>query len=202
MVQQYSHNTFILVRHGEAENNALGLVSSASAQRAYHLTERGKKQIGETANFLMGQNPDFLVASPVLRTQESAEIIASILEIPLSFDARLAEPRFGMFEDQSVKQFLDFMNEHGGRMETLTEMDIEGYEDIRARVTSFLEDVSAAFSGKKIILVSHGDPIQEAYGELVGMDSESVEGDRGWYPGKGSCVVISKEGTKRFDPEA
>lgn len=202
MVPQYSHNTFILVRHGEAQNNALGLVSSASAQRAYHLTERGKLQIGETAQFLLGQHPDFLVASPVLRTQESAKIIASILGIPLSFDARLAEPRFGMFEDQSVKQFLDFMNEHGGRLETLTEMDIEGYEDIRARVASFLEDVSTVFSGKKIVLVSHGDPIQEIFGELMGIGSAAIEGDTGWYPAKGSCMIVSKEKIEEFLPRS
>lgn len=202
MVEQYNHNAFYLVRHGEAENNALGLVSSVGARHAYHLTERGKRQIGETAYFLGGQHIDFLVASPVLRTQESAEIIASMLGVPLSVDARLAEPRFGIFEDQSVKQFLDFMHEHGGRMATLTEMDIEGYEDIRARVTSFLEDVSAVFFGKNIVLVSHGDPIQEIYGELMGIGSAAIEGDTGWYPAKGSCMIVTKEKTEEFLPES
>ncbi len=202
MVHQYSHNSFFLVRHGEAENNALGLVSSVGARHAYHLTEKGKGQIGETAHFLLGQHIDFLVASPVLRTQESAEILASTLRVPLSVDARLAEPRFGMFEDQSVRQFLDFMREHGGRMETLPEMDIEGYEDIRARVASFLEDVSTVFSGKNIVLVSHGDPIQEMYGELMGVGSAVVEGDTGWYPAKGSCMIVSKEKTEEFIPKS
>ena len=61
MVEQYSGNTYCLVRHGEAENNVLGILSSAGSKREYPLTERGRNMAAETAEFLRGEKPDFIV---------------------------------------------------------------------------------------------------------------------------------------------
>lgn len=198
MVANYAHNTYCLVRHGEAETNVLGIVSSVGGKCEYPLTERGKRAVRATAEFLREEKPDFIVSSPILRARETAEIIRDALGIPLTIDGRLCEPSFGDFEETDYRVFLDFMREHGGRIAGAPEFGVEGYTDLRERVKSFLEDVSETFSGKKVVIVSHGDSLQEMYGELMRMPVGPSQD--GWYPAKGSCLVVSGSETRSFVP--
>lgn len=202
MREPYNRNTYFLIRHGEAENTVLNIVSSEHGKKQYPLTERGRKQVAETAEFLISYKPDFIVASPVLRTFETAEILRDVLHLPLSTDKRLTEAQMGVFEDKKRQSFLDFMRENGGRVDGMPELGIEGYMDIRERVQGFLRDVVKHFSGKKIILVSHGDSLQEIYGELVGIPVGPTQmTGHGWYPEKGSCLVITAGKIQEFVPK-
>lgn len=190
MVAKYSRNTYYLVRHGEAENNVLGLLSSAGSRREYSLTDLGRKAVSQTANFLENEKPDFIVASPILRARQTAEIIRDTLSLPLSLDTRLTEARFGDFEETPYQAFIDFMREHGTRAVGAPELGVEGYMDIRARVRSFLESASAAFGNKRIVVVSHADTLQELYAELLGEPIGSEQGEGRWFPQKGSCLIV------------
>ncbi len=201
MVAKYQRNAYCLVRHGEADNNVLGILSSMKSRKEYALTERGKLAISATAAFLAKEEPDFIVASPILRARESAEIIQVALSIPLTIDSRLCEARFGNFEETSHQAFLDFMRIHGTRAVGAPELGVEGYMDIRERVRAFLESVNAAFQNKKIVIVSHADTLQELYAELLGEPIGAEQGEGRWFPEKGACLVVSLDGTKSFAPE-
>ncbi|MGB4834027.1 MAG: histidine phosphatase family protein [Candidatus Moraniibacteriota bacterium] len=198
MVAKYAGNTYYLVRHGEAETNVLGIVSSVGGKREYPLTPRGRRAVSETAVFLGHEQPDFIISSPVLRTRQTAEILRDALSIPLTIDERLCEVRFGNFEETDYRAFLDFMAEHGGRTAGAPELGVEGYVDVRERVTSFLADVAGTFSGKKIVIVSHGDTLQEIHGELMGTPVGPSQD--GWYPAKGSCLSVSRNGKTEYIP--
>jgi probable phosphoglycerate mutase len=184
----YKSNTYYLVRHGEAENNILGVLN-ATPKGEYVLTERGRKQIQTLSEFLKKKPVDFIVASPLRRTMESAEILEKTLQVPLSFDMRLCEPQFGKFEGKPIKSFLEFMKTHGGRTVGDTELHIEGYMDIRERVRSFLQVLNETFQGKHVVIVSHMDTLQEMAAELRGapVGAEQWSG----YPKNGACLIIS-----------
>ncbi len=189
MQPQYKHNTYYLVRHGEAENNILG-VTNATFRGEYALTDQGRKQIEILAHSLCDESIDFIVASPLRRAEETAEILEQSLKVPLSFDIRLCEPQFGSFEGKDIRSFLDFMETHGGRTTGDLELGIEGYMDIRERVRSFLGALNETFQGKRVVVVSHADTLQEIYAELVG---EPVGAEQKvWYPKNGSCLVASE----------
>ncbi len=202
MVDKYTGNTYTLVRHGEAENNVLGVLSSMGSQREYALTERGRQSVHETAAFLKQQSPDFIVASPVLRARQTAEIIRTVLDIPLTIDTRLCEASFGSFEETKYQDFLEFMRVHGTRAIGAPEYGVEGYMDIRDRVRSFLLSTTAAFSGKNIVVVSHADTLQEMYAELLGEPIGAEQSDGHWFPEKGSCLVVMRDGQHSFSPAA
>ena len=200
MVVEYTRNTYCLVRHGEAENNVLGLLNSVGGKHEYALTEHGRKAVRATAVFLQAEKPDFIVTSPVLRAKETAEIIHDALGIPLAIDLRLCEARFGKFEETNHQAFIDFMQEHGTRAIGAPELGVEGYMDIRERVRTFLVSVNEGFDGKKIVIVSHADTLQELYAELLGEPIGSEQGDGRWFPEKGSCLVVSREDARSFNP--
>ena len=48
-----------MVRHGEADNNVLGVISS-DPKHGHHLTDQGKKQVRITAENLKGKKIDFI----------------------------------------------------------------------------------------------------------------------------------------------
>lgn len=200
MVANYAHNSYCLIRHGEAENNVLGILSSIGSRKEYALTESGRLAVRATAEFLKDIAPDFIVASPILRARESAEIIRDMLAIPLTIDTRLCEARFGDFEETDHQMFIDFMREHGTRAIGAPEHGVEGYMDIRERVRSFLSSTTEAFHGKNIAIVSHADTLQELYAELLGEPIGAEQGDGHWFPEKGSCLVVTSEGKRFFDP--
>lgn len=202
MVAKYQGNAYCLVRHGEAENNVLNVLNSVGGRKEYALTENGRSAIRATAEFLKGVAPDFIVASPVLRARESAEIIRDALDVPLTIDSRLCEARFGSFEATDIQTFLDFMHEHGTRAIGAPELGVEGYMDIRERVRAFLESANAAFQGKKIVIVSHADPLQELYAELLGEPIGAEQGAGHWFPEKGSCLIVVGDDIRSFNPRA
>lgn len=202
MQDKYSQNTFYLVRHGEAENNVLRILDAETGKPEYHLTPRGMEQVKETAEYLTWYSVDFIVSSPILRAQETAEILREGLKVALSFDKRLTEALVGNFENKNLDLFLDYMKEHGGRLAGLMKEGIEGYTDIRERSQSFLADVSTHFEGKNIIIVSHGDILQEIYGELLRFSVGLSQGDESWYPKYGSCMLIAKDKTEEYVPES
>jgi broad specificity phosphatase PhoE len=200
MVASYAHNTYCLIRHGEAENNVLGILSSIGSHKEYALTEGGRWAVRATAEFLKDVAPDFIVASPILRARESAEIIRDVLAIPLTIDTRLCEAHFGDFEETDHQAFIDFMQAHGTRAIGDPESGVEGYMDIRERVRSFLLSTSAVFSDKKIVVVSHADTLQELYAELLGEPIGAEQGEGHWFPAKGSCLIVTADGVRSFLP--
>lgn len=193
MQAQYKHNNYYLVRHGEAENNVLGILNSLAGRTEYPLTVHGRAMVRLTADYLKPHQPNFIVASPVLRTRETAEIIQGVLGVPLMIDKRLCENRFGQFEGAPIQEYLAFVQSRGGRLHDITDVDIEGYASIRERAAGFLRDTAEHFSEQKIVIVSHGDFLQEMYYELLGEPVTSQQSERRWYPETGSCAFISAD---------
>lgn len=200
MVAKYEANTYYLVRHGEAENNVLGLLNSGGGRREYSLTEEGRHLVAETATFLEPEKIDFIVSSPVLRTRETAEILQQVLGVPLLIDTRLSEAQFGDFEETDHLTFIEYMRTHGTRAVGAPEMGVEGYMDIRERVRSFLLATAAQWSGKRIVIASHADTLQEMYAELLGEPIGAEQGEGRWFPQKASCLVVTNEGQRAFNP--
>ena len=68
--------TLWLLRHGEAEARA-----RSDAERP--LTERGRKEVRRNAERLRGRPLQFILASPYLRAQQTAEIVREVLGLAL-----------------------------------------------------------------------------------------------------------------------
>ncbi len=152
-------NTYFLQRHGEAETNASGTLSSWPEPGEFHLTEKGRGQVAEAAVLLKDKKIDMIFASDLLRTKETAEIIAKGLgDMSITFDKRLREIAFGSFNGGPVSAYeeartkLDRLAEKAdGAEETLN--------DVRRRMNAFMKELEATYHGKNILIVSHGDPL-------------------------------------------
>lgn len=72
----------ILIRHGETEINASG--NTHRFNDTQKLNQAGISQIKKTADILKGYDLKFLLSSSELRAQESASLLATLLNIETS----------------------------------------------------------------------------------------------------------------------
>jgi broad specificity phosphatase PhoE len=94
---------FVFVRHGESIGNAQ---SRWQGQSDYELTERGRAQAQAlSARWKSeGMKFDLVIASPLVRAKETAEIIASGLGAPVEYDPILLERHIGEMEGLTAEE--------------------------------------------------------------------------------------------------
>lgn len=87
-----------LVRHGEVHNPD-GVVYGRLP--GYRLSDRGQAMAARTAEWLADRPVSRLIASPLLRTQQSAQPIADAFGLEIEDDVRVIEP-WNRFEGRAV----------------------------------------------------------------------------------------------------
>ena len=86
---------FYCSRHGETAFNAEGRVQG---QLDIPLSKNGQQQSKALASALSLEPLDAIIVSPLRRALETAEAIATELQLPLKIDSRLAEINAGIFQ--------------------------------------------------------------------------------------------------------
>jgi broad specificity phosphatase PhoE len=158
----------ILVRHGESEGNASGVIQG---RMDFGLSPTGVLQARATAEYLAALPVDRIVASPLLRAAQTAEIIAgpcghAVVHVPelMEYDighasglnnAQLRERFPEVFAAFAKGQRPDFPGE-------------EGREIFHARLRRALDDFRETEG--TTVAVAHGGVISSLCHMVVGMD--------------------------------
>ncbi|MCK9351464.1 MAG: class I tRNA ligase family protein [Candidatus Paceibacterota bacterium] len=149
-------NSYKVMRHGEAESNATNTVSSR-VENPTHLTEKGKKQVEETAEEIKNEKFDLVFASDFLRTKETLAIVAEKLGISddkIIFDPRLREINAGNFNGKNVNEYHSYFSSFTERFSKRPEGG-ENIHDVRMRAMEFLFETDSKYTGKNILIVTH-----------------------------------------------
>ncbi len=149
-------NTYYIMRHGEAISNQEGRFET-KGDPSNHLTEKGKKQVIESLSLLKTLHIDTIVVSPFVRAQETASIISSILEVPLTTNENIREYDMGDFDGKPAAEYF----EHFGH--TYVEYDTrpkngETHREVMHRAMKTIMELEELYEGKTILLVTHGGP--------------------------------------------
>lgn len=160
-----SGNSYFVMRHGGTEGNKKELVSFKNESQD-PLTEEGRSEVEISAKALKDKGIDLIVASPFLRTKETAEIVQRELGLPkdaLIFDKRLVEVNPGEFDGKNWEEYHNYMYKVGNDW---YEREIPGGESLSSvgkRIGSALHDLEKGYQGKNILIVTHGGPAWLAY---------------------------------------
>ena len=154
-----------LIRHGETEWNARGLLQGTSD---IPLNERGLDQARDAANLLIGQGWQRIYASPLQRAMRTAEIIAHAvgLEAPTPVPG-VIERSFGDLEGER------YWTPEGGRRR-LDEPSIEPVEVVRARTREALAAIERAHPDKDTLVVAHGTVIRLLLDDLLDLEAPHI----------------------------
>ncbi|MDD5318715.1 MAG: class I tRNA ligase family protein [Candidatus Pacebacteria bacterium] len=178
-------NRYIVMRHGEAEHNIKRVMISA-VDAPYHLTEKGKEQIKDSAEKLKetlknknnfgGEKIDVIITSPLVRTRETAELVAKELGLSskdIVVDDRIHEENFGDLEGKSFDEYWNFYKNPAERLEQGPQNG-ENLLDIRQRIGDFLYDIDEKYQGKNILVVTHDGPAKMFKVITAGASKEHV----------------------------
>ncbi|WP_375407104.1 histidine phosphatase family protein [uncultured Amnibacterium sp.] len=159
----------VLVRHGETEWNRLKRVQGRTD---IPLNDTGRRQARATAERLTGEHFDAVVASPLSRAAETAQIIADGLGIgPIELVDDLVERDYGEAEGMTGK---DIDARWGGSLEAR-----ESRVEVIDRVKPALLAIAARHPGQRVLVVSHG-----------GVIGSLVRDATGWvWPARGEQIV-------------
>lgn len=161
--QKTRRNTYTAIRHGEATHLIESVMSSSdSISSKHHLTEIGKESVTLSAQKMISENniPDIIYTSPIVRTQETAEIIRDVIkektgkDIEIITDQRIREENFGDMDGQSIAT-------HDAYRVTVEEKinkkfpNGENFLDIKNRAAGFLYEIDKKHENKNILIVSH-----------------------------------------------
>ncbi len=165
-------NNFFVIRHGEADNNILGIISS-DPKRPHCLTEKGRIQAKETAEKLKSKKIDLIYVSPFVRTQETAKIVAEILGLKpnqVITEDRLHEIYTGQLDGVSE---IEYQRYFSNNLEKFTKNfpGGENYTQVKNRMMNFLYDVNTKQIGKNILIIGHRTPIRLMLAGIMGMNS-------------------------------
>lgn len=140
-----------IVRHGITDWNIQGI---AQGSADVPLNDAGRMQAAAVAERLAGEEPwDMIVSSDLARAKETAEIISQKLALPISFfDTRLREMNGGEIEGTTEEQRVEKWGADWRKLD----LGMESKEAVAQRGVDFIENISADFAGKRVLVVSHG----------------------------------------------
>ena len=139
-----------LLRHGEYENP---LQVMPGRSDGFPLSEEGKEQARQAGQILQDKNIAYIFSSPILRTRQTAEIVAKEINFAgtIENDDRLIEMEVGQYTNLPLDEFRnsgfynDIINVPSG---------IESMESISKRMINFLTDITEKYK-ENILVVTH-----------------------------------------------
>lgn len=136
-----------LLRHGQTDWNIdLRLQGSTDIP----LNETGKSQALVAAKSINREDWDIIIASPLSRARDTAEIVSRELGMSVVIVPELIERSFGAAEGLDHASWRKLYESH----EPIE--GLESLEDLRARTLLFLELVANEYAGQRVLAVSHG----------------------------------------------
>ncbi|MGH3507239.1 MAG: histidine phosphatase family protein, partial [Nocardioidaceae bacterium] len=170
--------TVIMLRHGVTRFTIDKRFSGPGGAEDPGLTDEGWAQASRAAELIKADGGvDAVLASPLRRTQETAEAVAGALAMPVRTVPDFRECAFG---DWDGLTFEEVMGRWPGELEAWlgsVEMRPPGGEslvDVQQRVESELGAVIEAYRGRTLLVVSHVTPIKLAVRYALDMPLPSI----------------------------
>jgi broad specificity phosphatase PhoE len=161
--------TLLLVRHGQSEWNAAGLMQGQTPH--VPLTPLGRTQAEAAADELTRLSPGALLTSDLLRAVQTAEACARTTGLPIVPTPALREQGYGVLEGRPSHELwdvVDWTDAHwsadGG----------ESLAELHGRVESYLVDLCAEPPADVIALVTHGDTIRAVQAVAAGLGPDAL----------------------------
>jgi broad specificity phosphatase PhoE len=157
-----------LLRHGQTDWNIdLRLQGSSDIP----LNETGRNQAAVAGATFSREDWDVIIASPLSRARDTAQIVAQQLNMPVVIVPELVERSFGVAEGYSHSEWRKMYeaNEHIEGLESL--------EDLRSRCELLLQLIATEYDGLRVLAISHGALIRKVL-RIVSENQVPQDGDR------------------------
>jgi glucosyl-3-phosphoglycerate phosphatase len=156
-------NRFSVMRHGQSKANTAGIIVSCienDRRGDYGLSELGREQALAAARGCGLPRDTVICTSDFSRAWQTGEIVRTQLgTVAIGIAEALRERCFGEWEGSATGNYARVW----AADETESDHLDGGVEPVAAvldRTTALIVDLERRYSGRDILLVSHGDPLQ------------------------------------------
>lgn len=169
------NNSYFILRHGETTHQIKKerIIYPWPESSPILLNEKGKRQIKTATKRLKAEKIDLIFSSDFPRTRQTAEIIAEKLGKKIIFDRRLREINVGVFRGKKAKEYYSYFSSLKARFRK-TPPEGESLRNCQKRIFDFLKEIDKKYKNKKILIVSHGDPLWLLEGKVKGLSEDSL----------------------------
>lgn len=147
-----------LVRHGETSFNERGCYYGKTDAI---LSAKGIEQAKYLRDIFKEVSFDYVVASPLVRAYNTAQIIIEGREQQIFGDSRLMEQDFGIFEgatyEELKKEYPKQLAQWNEEFSTYNIPEGESFLDVRRRIEAFLGDIPSGEDSRKerMLIAAH-----------------------------------------------
>lgn len=139
------------------------------------LIDEGRKQAQEAAATFAGMPFDVVVSSPLERSIETASTVTGLPPEAIEVDELCTERSFGGMEGidpaEVPRRFPEVRYHRVGHIGySLNPPGGEPFEELQARARRFLDGLLARHGGKRIVVFSHQNFLQQLHGVILGLD--------------------------------
>jgi glucosyl-3-phosphoglycerate phosphatase len=156
-------NRFAVMRHGQSKANVGGIIVSCidnDRRGDYGLSELGRQQALAAARGCGLPAETVICSSDFSRARQTAEVVRAHLGAPEVVIAEaLRERCFGNWEGSATGNYAQVWaadKTNSGHADG----NVEPVTAVLDRTTAFIADLEQRYSGRDILLVSHGDTLQ------------------------------------------
>ncbi len=142
-----------LCRHGRTDHNSNGIVQG---YLEVELNEKGEEQSRRLARRFSDHDIDAIYSSPLVRSVQTARIVAEETGIDFKRLKDLREVDQGIYEGEEVEKMMEDMRAADVEDHNWTPEGGESMEDLRERCMELLQMVREEHKGEKVLLVGHG----------------------------------------------
>lgn len=143
-----------VIRHGRTEMNKQGVFNGLIDEP---LLPEGREQARVAAESLP-QGLKHIYSSPLSRTRETAEILNTKLNLPISLHDELEEIDMGSFNGQKFTE--ERKQKHRSLQYDWRPQGGESFDDVKQRILKFLKKLKTERGDGEALIVTHGGIIR------------------------------------------
>lgn len=146
--------TITLVRHGQTEENYLGIIQGLKNNL---LNDTGRRQCQKLREKLKDKHFDVCYMSPLVRTVETAMIIIGD-RVEMIPDNRIIERNMGLLDGRKHSEY--DAKKYWNYDDNCNDLEVESIQDIFKRCQEFLDYVLDKHKNEDILIVTHASPFR------------------------------------------
>ncbi len=144
----------LIARHGQSVGNATKMIQGNTHGR---LTKKGRKQAEKLVQRLLKEKIDIIYCSDLRRCKQTIKPFLKLRKISVVYTKELRERSFGIFNNKSRKEFLQWLKKHTNNKKNFSIRIPKGesFKDVRKRTEKFLNKLLKK-NHLNVLLVTHG----------------------------------------------
>ena len=162
---------FVFVRHGQTDGN---LTRNLQGQSNTDLDETGIRQVKLLALRLKNHPPfDAIISSDLKRTLDTAKILVDGIGGNIIPTPALREWNLGLLQGRSWDELqIEFPEIIKAFRNSRIDVEVPGGErrsEMEKRIWDCLDGLACTYTGKRLLLVTHGGALRAIFRHIVGM---------------------------------